>query len=516
MDIEIELKFLVSQNVDATFAQVVNNLIENLVGASVEESTVHLKNTYFDTDDHQMRKHDCGLRTRSTNGVWEQTIKTAGKVVGGLHQRPEYNVPIVENKVQLNLFDPAILPQGMTIMALQSALIPLFTTNFERRIWRIKNAGFEFELVFDVGHISCNDQQLPICEVELELVKGDTNVLFDFSKALVKSVSKGDNTIRLGVQSKAARGYQLFNGSSLKEKVYLGQVPLEQQDSREIAFIKVIEYGLAFMLHHEQCFIDSPSLTALRRFTDGAALIRHAMWLFSSVVSGACTKYFRLEIKWILHAFDWVEHSKQLKALMSKTGKYRKRLDLSKTLSALVDEEAGKAPLLDNISQFFAKPRYNRFILDLSQWLINKDWQQDSPSGDIKKASESLPHAANELLNNSWQSLLSVMPRRDNLKIDDYIFHHKQLKRSLLTGSCLGGLYLDQKRDEFRMPWLDLSQGIDELKTLHLLQRLATQVDAPECRTTLSWLEQQIESLLLAMEQSRMSALKMRTYWSGV
>jgi triphosphatase len=517
MDIEIELKFLVSVNSADVLAQLISSLSEQQAGTQVSYSCVTLANTYYDTEEKLLRQHDIGMRTRNTDGSWQQTIKTAGKVVGGLHQRPEFNVQLSDGRPQLALFDSDIFPHSIDIARLQTSLIELFTTDFERQIWRIKTSNSEFEVVFDFGQISCEDQQTPICEIEMELVTGDAAVLFDFSRRLLTyfdtQMVDENRLLRLGYQSKAARGYQLRSGEQLKERAYLSQVPLAEYESLESGFVKTIEYGLAFMQHHEQCFIDNPSLLALRRFTDGAALIRHSMWLFSTIIPPDFVKHFRIEIKWLLSSFDWVEHGRQLKAIRSKTGKYRKKLERNSALAELVAEETHKEPSLDGVKQFFSQPRYNQFLLDLSQWLTEKRWQSTPEYQDSQLDELHLEDGAVRMLNEGWNTLLTIMPKKSNLTPADYIAHHKQLKRSLMTGSCVGGLFFEQQRDDFRMPWLDLSRGIDELKTLDLLQSLAQRVDGKEGRATISWLEQQIQSLLLAMEQSRKSATKTRPYW---
>ena len=51
---------------------------------------------------------DMGLRIRSHNGHIEQTIKTAGVPIGGLHPRPEYNVDIHSAVPNLALFQQEI------------------------------------------------------------------------------------------------------------------------------------------------------------------------------------------------------------------------------------------------------------------------------------------------------------------------------------------------------------------------------------------------------------------------
>lgn len=519
MDTEIELKFLTSDSAESILPQLIEQFAQKHQGAFNNKGKVHLTNTYFDTADKLLRKADIGFRVRGADGRFEQTIKTAGKVVGGLHQRPEYNVAIATEQPQLALFEPQIFPENLNIEQLQQQLCGLFTTDFYRQKWQIAAVEQAFEIVFDQGFIDSHGVQSPICEVELELLGGNGDLMFEFAQTLAQACSPEHQTeqpcfFRLGFQSKAARGYQLYNDEQLSEFAEFLPVCLSQNDSLEDAFVKTVEHGLSFVQHHEQCFIENPSLSALRRFTDGAALIRHAMGLFSDVVSEPVVEHFRSELKWILSSFDWVEHARQLQVLTSQRSKYRKKLDKNESLALIVDEEALKDPELEDIKRFFSHPRYLKLLLELSRFLLTKDWRNNPEYEPKELAPGTLHEKAGELLSNAWQSLLNAMPKKQDLTIDDYMFHHKQLKRSLLTGTSLGGLYPAQLREEFRMPWLDLSRGIDELKTLALLQSLAVKLESEQSEKITDWLEAQIETLLMAMEQSRQSAMKMRTYWS--
>ena len=100
MTTEIELKYLmlVENNADK---------ITKILTQENIEFTYHekqLDNCYFDTQDLNLRHHDMGLRVRRCNDHIEQTIKTAGQVVGGLHSRPEYNIDIDSENPILALF----------------------------------------------------------------------------------------------------------------------------------------------------------------------------------------------------------------------------------------------------------------------------------------------------------------------------------------------------------------------------------------------------------------------------
>ena len=90
---EIELKYFVtSKNTQENITQLFTE--QQLSFSCVKKK---LSNCYYDTTDLNFRHHDMGLRIRGCDGQLEQTIKTAGVVIAGLHQRPEYNVDIENN-----------------------------------------------------------------------------------------------------------------------------------------------------------------------------------------------------------------------------------------------------------------------------------------------------------------------------------------------------------------------------------------------------------------------------------
>ena len=88
METEIEIKFLFSSKFESELYEKITT------HGFLSSKKQFLHNVYFDTAERSLRKIDMGLRVRSCDGRSVQTIKTAGRVIGGLHQRPEYNDPI--------------------------------------------------------------------------------------------------------------------------------------------------------------------------------------------------------------------------------------------------------------------------------------------------------------------------------------------------------------------------------------------------------------------------------------
>ena len=93
---EIELKFIVAQDGVETLREQLNALEAKHTPAG------QLLNIYYETADNWLRRHDMGLRIRGDQGRYEMTLKIAGRVVGGLHQRPEYNIHWINRSWRLS------------------------------------------------------------------------------------------------------------------------------------------------------------------------------------------------------------------------------------------------------------------------------------------------------------------------------------------------------------------------------------------------------------------------------
>ena len=230
MEYEIELKLLTNEQA----GEVIETKLLPQLDANITQATQILTNHYFDTADRTLRQHYIGLRIRGNNQKFEQTLKTAGTSIGGLHQRPEYNVSLDGLKKQsvvipdLRLFPLSAWPKTIDFEDLQTKIKTLFTTHFERKTYLLEFAhGDIVELVWDKGEVKSGNKSVPICEIELELKKGTTKVLFNLAKHIVSLLPTS-----IGTDSKAALGYNLLDGLSVK-KIDKYQPPLPKNMDAE-------------------------------------------------------------------------------------------------------------------------------------------------------------------------------------------------------------------------------------------------------------------------------------------
>lgn len=242
MSAEIELKLLVNREF-ATF------LSKEMASFNVLSHTQQvLGNCYYDSDDYFFSSQRMGLRVRTENERFILTLKTDGKVVGGLHMRPEYNVDLVDAVPRLDgLSAFSDLSLSRPLEQLQAALKPIFSTDFLRQAWIIElGNGANIEIALDQGEIEAGEKLEPICEAEFELKHGSVDDLLTFVEHL--SLTDG---IRLGAASKAKRGYQLAGVLNLKPfdwqnawQPFLEQI--DQQDSYQQEKRAVLSQLLAY------------------------------------------------------------------------------------------------------------------------------------------------------------------------------------------------------------------------------------------------------------------------------
>ncbi len=505
MDTEIELKFLLSDNE----VPLIPGLIMQFAKTVKNKPAKNLKNAYFDTPNRELRALDIGLRTRCCDGDCEQTIKLAGQVVGGLHQRPEYNLPLDSTRPNLNAFKPNIWPHGMQVTAINDNLYPIFSTNFIRRTWLIETEqGSTIEVVLDKGEIVAQGQVEMISELEIELVEGERNDLFLLADHLVAM-----GGLRMGLYSKAARGYRLADNKPLTANKYIGVVTLNRHATQEQALVQCVNYGIEFVQKHEQCYFNKPSLKTLKRVIDGINLIKHAFKLFETIIEGSATERLLGEMNWLLSELDWVEDAIHLKTYTSKRHAYYKKIKNADELATLIDDLKAEQPSITDIEDLFHSPRYNKLLLVLTRWLVDKGWRQEWNQHAVSAAELPIKEVAIAAFEKDWKKLQSELPEGKDLCTQDYLSLRSLLDCALLSGNCLGSLYDKETRQAFRTPWIDIAYGIYELETLAYLKTLCEQQNLPELEEIELWLSKKADFLVQAMEQSRRASLNSMPYW---
>ena len=183
--------------------------VEKAVNGRVGATRTHLQAIYVDTPDRRLAAAGIGWRVRKEGRRWVQTLKA------DRHNGPDGLSRLEHNVVLTTRGRPApdaSLHAGTDVgHQLASALKAIDTPPAERfhtDIWRLARqtrvTGGTVELAFDRGSIAAADRRTPVCELEIELVKGRPHAVIATARTWVHRYG-----LWIDVATKAHRGAML-------------------------------------------------------------------------------------------------------------------------------------------------------------------------------------------------------------------------------------------------------------------------------------------------------------------
>lgn len=411
MSQEIELKFLVHPGATDALRTALNSLRG--------DHTIPRKllNIYYETPDMQLRRNDMGLRIRGVDGRYEMTMKTAGQTVGGLHQRPEYNVELSEPELALARFPQAMWPEGMDVDALASTLAPLFRTDFEREKWVVTYGESRIEIALDQGEIVSGEFSEPLCELELELLEGRVEDVLGLAREHL--LREG---LRQGSLSKAARGYHLARGNAPRQIAPLTVLETAPKATLEQGLSGALELALAHWQYHEELWVRGVA-GAQAQVTEAVALVRHTLMLFGGVVPRKASTHLREQLS-----------------------------ELAEALPAASDE------LVWSVLSGQAK-------LTLTDWMVTRGWEAFVNDAARSKLAGSFKRFADTHLSRAAAELKEAFRQPPTGRYNEQL---PRLERVIHTAHLLAGFYPEPERQ----PWIDGWQALRHAIAANLIYEI--------------------------------------------
>ncbi|RDV28213.1 CYTH domain-containing protein [Alteromonas aestuariivivens] len=499
---EIELKFVTRQDPrEAVLDCILPELGKQ--GMTVSQAgEKRLQNDYYDTLEHDFQLAKIGFRVRGCNQQFEQTLKTQGRVSGGLHQRLEFNIPLGTSEPDLSLFDSDVWPDGWDVSAMQRSLQRQFSTHFRRTTFDVTFDDAHVEMVVDVGEVSTDKLHSPIQEIELELKTGQVSDLFTVAFVINQLLD-----VRLSDVSKAAQGYQLLNGITPQVTPLPEFLPLTRQDSTESAFAKALECGLAHWQIHEHRFLQTGSVKMLSEVVTAVRLMLQTVSLYLPVLQCPAMLTLHKNLLAFAQAWQWHQDLHSLNYLLSKKSLFAKCLAKHPALTSyLQGRQAGLLQAHAPENRVFDSEA-TALKLEVSALLHNKPWQ-----GEVQGYDMPVMEHAKGWLSQGWQTVQQSMPANRPMRVANYCATEVLLRQTLWNGFLLGDLFAEE-RGEFRAPWLDLLIGLDELNALLMLKQSLHESELESQEELNEWANEKIGSLLRVMERTREVATRGDVYW---
>jgi triphosphatase len=201
---------------------------------------LRLQAAYYDTADSRLAAAGMALRLRNEGGAWVQTLKAGLDPM----RRLEHNVPIAVPRGAVPALDPARhhgSPAGQALRAVlgeagEAELVNRFATDVTRHLRVLRGRGATVELALDEGVVLAGARREPLCELEIELLRGTPAALIDLARRWA-----GRLGLWLDVRSKSWRGETLARGLSQAPAVKAAAPVLDAQATVDQAWRAVLQ-----------------------------------------------------------------------------------------------------------------------------------------------------------------------------------------------------------------------------------------------------------------------------------
>ena len=349
---------------------------------------------YFDTDKHKLRNNGVMLRVRRVGKRHIQTIKATGNL--GPFERDEWEAEIVGENPDLSLARGTAL-EPLLNNKLRQQLKPLFETRVQRTVYPITNKTHTIALTVDRGRIDTGTRSQPLCEIELELERGNVAELFTVARKLVDVLPA-----RVAVKSKSERGYEIIDGQQ-EAPVKAGHVDLPADAGTRDAF-KIIGHACLHQIVGNEAALFKGDPEGVHQMRVGLRRLRAGISLFSVLLRDPQTTTIKSQLQWLTGELG---PARELEVLVSRViapmKRQRRHWRGMPSLSRELAERRDAA--LTRAQDAVQSARFRRLSLDVAAWLQVGQWM--TPQDDLVRDRGDLPIAifAADELTRRWRKV---------------------------------------------------------------------------------------------------------------
>lgn len=462
--------------------------------AALPASRKSQKAIYFDTPDGALREKGVSLRIRSEGGKSIQTMKAAG-CGAGLFTRPEWERPAVGDRPVIDAETPLYehVP-GVD----RDALRPAFTVQVERAKWILEEGAAKVEIVLDTGEAVNGTAHAPLCELELELKAGPPTALFALARRL-----DGVAPLRLGVLSKAERGYRLSDGSA-DHAAKAEPLALDPRMDAMAGFQAIARNCLRQFRLNEMRLAGGPDSGALHQARVGLRRLRSALSLFRTLLADGQFGHMAQELRWLAGSLGLARNIDVLLKRIDDPG-LCEGLQRERDLAYAAAAEA------------LASPRARALMLDLAEWIAVGEWTSAPALADLR--GQPLSRFAVEALRGSRRRVKKCGKAVEDA--DDEGRHRLRIaaKKLRYASEFFAGLYATKRQRARHARFLtqleELQDHLGDLNDLATGAQLMAQFDLLGAEEATALLARQLDRpQLIARSAHALDALlDVKSYW---
>lgn len=406
------------------------------------QSTEHatLTSTYYDTTAGRLRRDGLVLQVRKQNGLQTQMVIRADareEPLSALHELADDERPDL-----YTLNGNAHLPEVLSDPELRAR----FTTVMRRTLFLLEpDASTQIAGAIDEGQIQTSDNKdaAPICEVELQLKRGDPAALYGTGLRLLEIAP-----MRIEARSKAERGYQLLENATTKPQAQ-SSLPfgLKSHETVEESLQKIGLVCLTLFLRNEPA--------ALTDVPEGVHQMRVAVRRLRSVVATMRRMLPSRQYEWVRHELKWMADilgpARNWDVFSSTLlAPVRNALLSEQDLGRLCDIcERDRRSAHEKANAAIRSPQYTAALLKLSQWFASCSWRDQPVSQDSALLMAPIATVAPGLIERRYKKAKKAADRFDQLTSQQRHEFRITIKKLRYPIEFFGDLFDNDKVTEF-------------------------------------------------------------------
>jgi inorganic triphosphatase YgiF len=420
-----------------------------------EPSTRTLRSVYFDRPDLRLARAGVALRVRRIGDRFIQTVKSRGAGTAGLFHRTEFECEIPTERPDLTRVADASLRKWLRGQLADAAPDPVVETRVRRTTRRLACEGAEFLFELDRGELQTQAGTAAICELELELVRGNPAALYDLALELQESVDLRPVTI-----SKADLGFaQLTGERPVPRKA--GLVPPPDGPSLEALWIAVLGAGIDHLVANGAPARDSIDPEGVHQLRVAARRLRAALSLFAPLLPKSEVAHLRGELRWLARELG---DARDVDVFLDETLEpLLRRTSVGADLKRVAEEarllrEEARA----RVRHALDSPRFPRLVLTLGRWLVARGWRAGVSGQALERLDAPARKSARPLIERRHRKVVSRGARIEELDAQARHRLRIRVKKLRYAGDFLRVLF-PESSDEARRDLRELARLQDIL-----------------------------------------------------
>jgi inorganic triphosphatase YgiF len=433
-----------------------------------------LSTVYFDTRKFDLRKAGLSLRIRTADGRCIQTIKAQKKAAAGLFDRTEWEQEVDGTELDLAAAAGTALEPVLDKDHIRDRLRPIFAVRVDRTTYPLTGEAWTAELTLDQGEIEAQGRTADLCEIELELKRGQAPDLFAIARTLLQELP-----IRLGVRTKADRGYALVENKPAKAAKAKGSDVVPGM-TVAAGFQAIGRACLHHLMSNERLLSETRDPDVVHQMRVAMRRLRAAISLFKDVLADESRDAIRGELKWISNELG---AARDLDVFIAKVlepvcEKHPNEPGLTALKSSFGErrEEAYNRALAAVASQ-----RFRTMVIDTAAWIEAGPWLT---AGEGSARAEPIEHFATAELARRRKK---VKKRGSDLAdLDPHARHQVRIEVKKLRyateffSPLVEGRKASKRKEAFLSALEHLQEHLGELNDLAVSQELHPEWFQPE------------------------------------